>query len=296
MTNITLQEAYEFFIKEKRAENLSEETLKIYRLHIEHFLSTMHLHKLQCKEIEKTHYYDWIIKLQNDPKKNDVTVASYCRSVRAFIYWMQGYGYAAYTKFKLPKYSSHVKECYSPKELSLLLQKSKFDSVIEYRTWVFINLVCATGLRIRSVLNLHVQDISEDESLLYVQVTKNNHGQIVYLNSDILNILMAYVTFRKLTPSDYIFCNSQSRKPLNKRTVQEDIAAFNKKHGVNKTSVHLMRHTFAKNFYMQTNDIHTLSQLLGHSSISVTEIYLRDLGIAPERATAYNPQELFAKK
>lgn len=294
--NRSLQEVFEEFMKEKNSENLSEETVKTYTLHITHFLKTMKLSNLPAGKFDKSYYMDWIILLKKDSKKNDVTVASYCRSVRTFIYWMQSNDYVECFQVKIPKYQQKVKKCYTDNELTILLKKPLFDSPVEYRTWTLINLVCATGLRIRSVLNLHIRDIVVEESLLYVDVTKNHKGQILYLNENILDILIQYINVFELSEADYLFFNMHNKKiQIHRKTAQENLAAFNRKHGVDKTSVHLMRHTFAKNFYAHTHDIHTLSQLLGHSSISVTEIYLRDLGIAPERATAYNPQELYAK-
>ena len=47
-------------------------------------------------------------------------------------------------------------------------------------------------------------------------------------------------------------------------------------------------------FYQKTKDIYTLSQVMGHSSIAITENYLKDLGLALENVVAYNPQQLFA--
>lgn len=54
-----------------------------------------------------------------------------------------------------------------------------------------------------------------------------------------------------------------------------------------------MRHTFAKNYYAQTKDIYSLQQILGHSTITTTENYIRDLGLTPSNSVAYNPQRQF---
>lgn len=79
-------------------------------------------------------------------------------------------------------------------------------------------------------------------------------------------------------------------------TMQCNVASYNRAHNVEKTSIHLFRHTFAKNFYMQTKDVYTLCQVLGHSNISVTEGYLKDLGVSLFADTVYNPQQQFTKK
>jgi len=57
-----------------------------------------------------------------------------------------------------------------------------------------------------------------------------------------------------------------------------------------------MRHTFARNYYIQTRDVYALSKLLGHSSVAVTENYLRDLGMETFFSDAnYNPQQQFSQ-
>ena len=78
--------------------------------------------------------------------------------------------------------------------------------------------------------------------------------------------------------------------------MQDNVATYNRKLGVEKTSIHLMRHTFAKNYYIKTKDIYSLSKILGHSTIGTTEKYLSDLGLNLANAVAYNPQAIFGKK
>lgn len=293
----TIRRAYDYFLQEKRAENLSSDTITIYQIHIRNFLTAS-----DCWDTSTEHFGDsvkdlyqwWIEDLQNDDNKNDVTVASYCRSVRCFIYWLQDNEYMEPVKLKLPRYQRTIKECYTDDELSILLEKPKKCSEVEYQSWVFINLLCATGMRLSSALNIKVAEVKGKEHFIYVQRTKNKKAQIYYVSDEVLSILAKYIIQFDLDDEDYLFCTAE-RTQLAKRSVQGNIAAYNKSKGVSKTSIHLFRHTFAKNYYIQTKDIYSLCQILGHSSISTTENYLRDLGLNLANATAYNPQVLFAK-
>ena len=288
--------AYQDFVNEKKAMNLSSATLATYDLHISNFINTMDLAEFRCGLLsvgDGSMYFDWIEYLQEDENKKDVTVASYCRSVRAFLYWLQDNDYCEPLQYKIPKYQKTIKVCYTDEELALLLAKpQKNCSEVEYQTWVFINLICSTGMRLSSALNLKVADLNKSEKSVYIQETKNNKAQVLYLNDNMFSILKKYVTLFELEKDDWLFCTAEHTQ-LAKRTIQDNVATYNRKLNVQKTSIHLMRHTFAKNYYIETKDVYNLCQILGHSNISVTENYL---GLSAENSTAYNPQKKFVQK
>lgn len=295
--NETLQRVYDYFLQEKRAENLSDATIATYQLRIESFLTASECWNMstrQFNDLAKDLYQKWIERMQAEEKKNDVTVASCCRSVRVFIYWLQDNEYMEPLNLKLPRYQKTIKECYTDEELSILLEKPKKCSEVEYQSWVFINLICATGMRLSSALNIKVKEIKRKEHSIYVQKTKNKKAQIYYVADEVLSILAKYIIQFDLNDEDYLFCTAEKTQ-LAKRSVQDNVAAYNRSKGIRKTSIHLLRHTFAKNYYIQTRDMYSLCQILGHPTIATTENYLRDLGLSLANATAYNPQVLFAK-
>ncbi len=293
---ITARQAYDEFLQDKTSMNVSPQTLSTYGLHISSFLSIRNLWDAKASSISKNDYQQWIEVLQMDSAKKDVTVASYCRSVRVFIYWLQDNHYISETySLKIPKYQKTIKVCYTDEELSLLLKKPEKCSEVQFQTWVFINLACATGMRLSSILSLKVSDIIWKENLIYLQKSKNKRAQIFFVNNEMLAILRNYINLFELTENDSLFCSAEKVR-LSKRTIQNNVENYNHSRNVKKTSIHLFRHTFAKNFYTQTKDIYTLAHILGHSSIATTENYLRDLGVNPADATAYNPQLIYAGK
>lgn len=293
---LTIRQAWEYFFQEKRAENFSSDTLATYQLHIKKFLTASEAWDMTGElfsDLVIDLYQWWIEDMKEDENKKDVTVTSYCRSVRAFIYWLATNEYIEPVTLKLPKYQKTIKVCYTDDELKTLLQKPKKCSEVEYQTWVFINVVCATGMRLSSALCIRVGDVKKRENAIYVQQTKNNKAQVYYVGDEVITIINKYIVLFDLSPEDWLFCTAEKTR-LAKRSMQDNVATYNKSKGVSKTSIHLLRHTFAKNYYNQTKDIYSLSQIMGHASISTTENYLRDLGLTLANATAYNPQVLFA--
>lgn len=296
ISNVTLEEGYSFFVSAKRAENISGKTLSTYDLHIRSYIDYVYKDypDLFTVLLNDELYYSYVDYLRNSKTKKDVTITSYCRSVRAFLYWLQDNYYSEKYSLSLPKYQKTIKRTYTDEELSILLSYRNDFTEVEYQAYVFINLICATGLRLSSALNLHVNDINFVTHELFVNYTKNNVAQMLYVNDDMINILSRYINLFRLSGDDWLFCTAQGGR-LAIRTIQDNVHAYNTRLGVNKTSIHLFRHTFAKNYYKTTKDIYALSRLLNHSSIAITENYLRDLGISSADSVAYNPQKQFNK-
>ena len=294
--NIKTKDALEEFYQDKRTENTAESTLKTYDMHIRNFIDSNDMWDFTTSLINKDHYQWWVEDLQEDDRKSDTTVATYCRSVRAFIYWLQENEYTDVFPVKIPKYQKKVKRCYTDEELKTLLEKPNRNcSEVQYQTWVYINLLISTGLRLSSSLDILVKDIDFKNNVVYVDTTKNNQGLALNLNDDVIKILKKYIQLFRLSADDYLFCKGDNTRMAN-HTMQCNVASYNRSHGVEKTSIHLFRHTFAKNFYIQTKDVYTLCQVLGHSNISVTEGYLKDLVVSLFADTVYNPQQQFTKK
>ena len=86
--SIKTKDALEEFYQDKRTENTAESTLKTYDMHIRNFIDSNDMWDFTTSLINKDHYQWWVEDLQEDDRKSDTTVATYCRSVRAFIYWL----------------------------------------------------------------------------------------------------------------------------------------------------------------------------------------------------------------
>lgn len=288
---LSIWRAYRDFLVEKQAEGLSKRTLETYDMHIKHFLSAYG--EEPTENMTKDMYNTEILSLQSGGR-SDVTVTSYCRSIRVFFYWCMEKGYTKRCSLVLPRYETHVKEIYTNSEIATLLEKPKRRCTeVEYLTWVFINIVMATGLRLSSVLDLRVRDYVPEESVVYIQHTKQKVGQKIQINKELAVILDRYIDLFELKDDYYLFCLDTGER-LKKRTMQDFVAKYNRSRGVNKTSIHLMRHTFAVNFYTNTRDIYALKMVMGHTLVSTTEHYLQSLGITIAISEAYNPQVIFS--
>jgi integrase/recombinase XerD len=87
-----------------------------------------------------------------------------------------------------------------------------------------------------------------------------------------LQILKEYLRIRQGGSDDYLFSSSTGTKML-ESSVGHNIAEYNRARCVLKTSMHLFRHTFSKNFILHGGDVFRLQKQLGHSTLDMSRRY-----------------------
>ena len=103
--------------------------------------------------------------------------------------------------------------------------------------------------------------------------TKSGRIQVSPLCSQMVSILADYMTIRKGNPEDYLFCN-QYGEMLSENALRLAVAHYNKSRGIQKTSLHLFRHTFARKYLVDCGgNAFTLQRLLGHSTLTMSKRY-----------------------
>ena len=278
--NLTVDEAFADFKGHCRIKNLSGETIKPYQYQFNVFHRFLNDETFLISDVTLAIVNSFILELRSDKHVcNDVTVNIYLRGLRALLYYCMEMDYMADFKIRIPKVDKKLKETYTDTELSVLLKKPnlKTSGFSEYKIWVFSNYLLGTGNRISTALSLKIEDIDFDSSMIALNHTKNRTAQIIPLSRTLANIMKEYLKYRKGEAEDYAFCNTYGNKG-DIRTYQDMLAAYNRSKGVEKTSAHLYRHTFAKKWILNGGDIFRLQKILGHSDLSVVKEYVQMFG------------------
>lgn len=147
------------------------------------------------------------------------------------------------------------------------------------RDYAIITIFLNCGIRLAELVNINISDINFSDNKLNV-IGKGNKERAIYLNKACLKALENYIKIRpkdavKNDSRDALFL-SERRERISRRTVQYVVKRELQKAGldITKYSVHKLRHTAATLMYQYGNvDIRALQELLGHGSISTTEIY-----------------------
>lgn len=276
---MTVNECFQSFIDKCVIKNLSPETIKFYQNQFHVFLESLEDKECLIADISSKDIDNFILYLRKKGTCNDITINSYLRGIRAFLYYAMEEGYLSAFHITIPKANKKIKETYTDEELAVLLKKPnlKTCTFTEYKIWVYTNYLLATGNRLSSALGLKIGDLDFNNQLIHVNQTKNRKAQIIPMSDTLCKILREYLRYREGTEDDYVFCNTRGGKG-DSRTYEDMLASYNRKHGVEKTSAHLYRHTFAKRWILNGGDIFRLQKILGHSDLSVVKEYVEMFG------------------
>jgi integrase/recombinase XerD len=232
-------------------------------------------------------------------KKNlaDKTLKTYMGGMRTILYYFMEQGYIEHFKISMPKVDTPIKNVYTTGELERLLKKPdlKNCAFTEYRNWVLVNYLIGTGQRLNSVTHIKIKDLDLANGLVTLNATKNRKHTILPLTSYLVSILNQYLKYRQGKDDDFLFCTENGGQ-MTRGCISCAINRYNHSRGVGKTSIHMFRHSFAKNYLLNGGDVFRLQKLLCHSDLKVTKEYL-DLSVEDiqQNYEAVNPLENLVK-
>jgi len=290
---VTLTEAFEDFICEKKVMKLSPATIRSYEGNFRAFTSFISADTL-CSEVTSMTVFRFIEFLQTrNPDIKTRSINTNLTHLRTILYNFMERDYMGRFNIKLLKCEKELIEAYSEFELERLLKKPdrKTCNFPEYRNWVLICFLLGTGVRLDTLSNLKIQDLNFENHEVALKKVKNKKAYTIPLASTLEKTLIEFLRFRKGNPDDYLFCN-QCGGQLQKDSITTVIYRYNQSRGVTKTSIHLFRHTFAKNWILNGGDPFRLKSILGHSSMAMVNEYVNMFGKDLHRDfDTFNPLE-----
>ena len=272
--SITFEEGCNKYLDNCRQRNLREGTIRHYRQSYNQFYKYFEP-ETPLRNIKQEDYDKYVVYLI-DTLNNNVSVNSYLRDLITTFHFLMKEEYMDKFEMKSIKVDAPHKDTYTDTELRILLKKPNIKkcSFTEYQCWVMSNFLFSTGVRQRSLINIKIKDVDFDNCVVYVNVTKNRKPLIVPVNDTMINILKEFLKYRQhKTTEDYLFCNIFGNQ-LTKSTSYSVLYDYNKRRGVETTGIHRYRHTFAKQWILSGGNVVTLSRILGHSSLDITQNYI----------------------
>ena len=261
---------------------LSQKTIRAYKIDLRQYFEFVGEKKDDLKIIN-----DYIHFLNKKYSKYK-TVKRKIASIKAFYSYLEYEEIITFSPFN--KIRTKIKE---PKMLPKIIQKEDLNRIFtllfnnlsnantEYkkklalRNITIIELLFSTGIRISELCNIHTNDISFKDRSLKI-FGKGSKERILYLGSDqVIDFFKKYIDSNAVTAlkNNYIFLNKFNTQ-LSEQTVR--ILLKNIENEL-KLSVHItphmFRHTFATTLLEKEVDIRYIQNILGHSSISTTQIY-----------------------
>ena len=156
-------------------------------------------------------------------------------------------------------------------EMNNLLNNMKEEDILDLRNKLIFELLYATGLRVSELVNLKKKKIDFSNNNIRI-IGKGNKERILPVTSNLKRLFKKYFKKRKYN-SDYVFLSTNGNK-LYARDIRRIIKKVIKNMSMFKDiTPHTIRHSFASHLLENGADLRMVQELLGHSSVSTTQIY-----------------------
>jgi integrase/recombinase XerD len=173
-----------------------------------------------------------------------------------------------------PKAPKRLPSVMSEPEVGILLRtriagKTDFQRL---RDIAMMELLYASGIRRAELVGLNLSDVDLDRRLMRV-IGKGNKQRMVFINQASVDAIRTYLGVRPRTPDEALFLSKRKTR-LSHRQAWVVFRQFAQLSGLTKhVTPHVMRHSFATHLLENGADIMTIKELLGHESLSTTQIY-----------------------
>ena len=212
--------------------------------------------------------------------QNNVSARSIQRhisSAKGFFNYLKKSGLVTNSPFELinsPKSPSHLPNILSPEEVSQLLN-FKPKNAQEKRDLAIIELIYSSGLRVSETVNADLSDFEDGKDFLRI-LGKGSKTRLVPVGRYAKNAIEDWMIERdKLsTKDDSLFVNLRGNR-ITTRSVQARLKNIAIMQGLPPVNPHMLRHSFATHLLESSGDLRSIQELLGHSSLSTTQIYTR---------------------
>ncbi|WP_107842187.1 tyrosine-type recombinase/integrase [Metasolibacillus meyeri] len=204
---------------------------------------------------------------------SDTTIANYTRNMRVFFNFLlkeREIKESPMENVDKIKPKRKKKQLLKEDELKLLFNSFNLTKFHEYRTWIQLRLILDTGLRATECCMLMPEDIDFKTKAILIKNAKYGHERYVFFSHKMSIDLKRWVQHHdRYTDSPYLFPTSRGTQ-LNVTNFESTVRRKGREVGL-QVHPHLLRNNFAKYYLLNDGDFATLSRLMGHSSVEVTQ-------------------------
>lgn len=262
---------YEYYLRMERA--MSPNTVASYCSDIQKFLAVSEV------DADKVQPDDILKFLSTSKKVSERSQSRFLSALRSFYDWMQIEGYMSENpcdRVDMPKLGVYLPSVLSVQEVEAVINSIDRSDWIGLRDKAILEVLYGCGLRVSEAVGLRISGLYLDEGFIRI-IGKGNKERLIPLGDMACNAVRAYLDVRPQPADpqsdDLLFLNrfgkSFSRVSMFKLIKKQALIA-----GVSKEiSPHTFRHSFATHLVENGADLRVVQEMLGHESITTTEIY-----------------------
>lgn len=276
----TLDKQLSYFIKYlKNEKRYPQTTISSYERDLDNYYGYIKLKQINYEKISKDEIRDYL-KYLDDLKYSKSTISRILSTLRHFYSYLQTNNIITTNQFKLirnPKKDKKLPNFLQGDELQKIFDVIELDNPLGIRNRLIVELLYATGLRVSELTSLTLNNIDISNKEIKV-MGKGSKERIVYFGDYAQKYLTMYLDSSRKEllnnkKSNFLLINNQGDS-LSTRGVQMIIEDIVKKASIkHNISPHTLRHTFATDLLNNGADLKSVQELLGHSSLSTTQIY-----------------------
>lgn len=276
----TINEYTENYIDYVRFEKLlSSNTVNSYKRDLRKFI--LFLEQNNISNLQEITNGDILIFLEYLYKsQSDRSVSRILSSLRSFYGYLLRSGKILsnpFSQIKNPKMPRKDVEILNQAETAQFLENIACSTYLELRDRTMFELLYSCGMRVSEITNLRLHDIDIEEGLIRF-IGKGSKERITPIGETAKDFLIRYLNSARCNiereiKNDYVFLNSRG-SGISRQGFWKILKKYAKKQKIEKNLYpHIFRHSFATHLLEQGADLRIVQELLGHSSISTTEIY-----------------------
>ena len=276
---------------------VSQHTIAAYTKDLDYLLARLDEQGLELAEVTSDHVRSWVVKLHSQGQASR-SIARMLSAWRGFYLWLANQkglvNKSPLSDIKAPKRKKPLPKALSVEQAINLVESANKESVqaddfLRARDRAIVELLYSSGLRLSELLGIDLNPIETKEysSAGWIDfeagevmvLGKGKKRRTVPVGEAALHALKDWLAVRAshaLTGKEVVqalFINKQGKR-ASARTIQQHLAALAVKAGLpTHVHPHMLRHSFASHVLQSSGDLRAVQEMLGHASITSTQIY-----------------------
>lgn len=262
--------------------NYSQNTISSYEIELYKYKEFIDTNKINYLKINKEEIREYLKYLDNKKYKSR-SIAKNISTIRGFYRYLVSVDKLSkniFASIRNPKLEKKLPNYISELDMVTILdftkKKDYKQTIFTNRNLLLLEMLYDTGCRVSELVHIKLKDVNKIEKNIRVK-GKGNKERIVYFGEYTLDTLNLYLLDREELlngkKSEYLFVAKESSSLTTRRIAQIINQVIEEVEIKNKITPHTFRHTFATHLLNHDADLRSVQELLGHSSLSTTQVY-----------------------
>ena len=233
---------------------------------------------IRCREADIIAY----LRLAAERQSGPVLFNTVCRLKQFFRYLVEEdlIFYSPIETYRVPKFRSISRSVQSADEMSTLLDSLRTNDPLHIRTKAILELAWSSALRSCEIRHLRIEHVDEASGTLFIEQSKNRKDRTVPIGAPALKAVATYIHevrphYLGRSSETYVFISHRGGGPLSASGFWRGIDTTLSASGIAPISPHSIRASSATALLKNGMHVGFIAELLGHTELSTTQIYLR---------------------